>query len=218
MRPAILVVVTVFLVIGCARRSALLDPLPTALSRPAPDSFIVAFETTRGRFDVRIRRGWAPIGADRLHYLVRKGYYNGARFFRVVPGFVVQFGLAADPAVSQAWTGRTLRDDRVRSTNHRGSLSFARGGPNSRTTQLFVNLRDNARLDTLGGFGFPPLGEVMGNGMAVVDSIYAGYGEQAPRGAGPVQDSLRVQGEAYVAKHFPRLDAITRAWIVRDFR
>jgi peptidyl-prolyl cis-trans isomerase A (cyclophilin A) len=203
---------------ACARRSPLLDPAPKALARAAPDSFVVAFETTRGRFDVLARRDWSPAGADRLYYLVRHGYYDGARFFRVVPGFVAQFGLAADPAVTAAWRGRTIPDDSVRTTNRRGAVSFARSGPASRTTQLFVNLRDNPRLDTLNRIGFPPVGEVTAGGMAVVDSLHGGYGEAAPRGQGPPQDSIRLQGEPFLARRFPRLDAITRARVVREWR
>jgi cyclophilin family peptidyl-prolyl cis-trans isomerase len=203
--------------VACARRSPLLAPDPKRLARVAPDSFIVAFETTRGRFDVMARRGWSPAGVDRLHYLVRHGFYDGARFFRVVRGFVVQFGIPALPEVSAAWRERRIPDEPVRATNRRGALSYARGGPGTRTTQLFVNLRDNPRLDTLNTFGFPPIGEVIA-GMDVVDSLHAGYGEQAPRGTGPSQDSIRLQGEPYLARGFARLDAIQRARIVRDWR
>jgi peptidyl-prolyl cis-trans isomerase A (cyclophilin A) len=217
-RAAPAVAALTVLLSACARRSPLLDPSPKALGRAAPDSFVVAFETTRGRFDVLARRAWSPAGVDRLYYLVRHGYYDGARFYRVVPNFVAQFGLAADPKVTNAWRDKRIPDDPVRASNRRGVVSFARGGPATRTTQLFVNLRHNARLDTLNAFGFPPVGEVTAGGMAVVDSLYGGYGEALPRGKGPPQDSIRLQGEPYLARGFPRLDAIRRAHVVREWK
>ena len=183
----------------------------------APDSFRVAFETSRGRFDVVAHRAWAPIGVDRFHDLVRRRYYDEARFFRVVSGFVAQFGLAGDPRVTEAWRSRPIPDEPVRQTNRRGRLAFARGGPNTRSAQLYINLRDNARLDTLDGFGFPPIAEVV-SGLGVVDSLFAGYGEAAPRGSGPPQDSIRAQGNAYLRRAFPRLDFIRRARVVRAWR
>jgi peptidyl-prolyl cis-trans isomerase A (cyclophilin A) len=204
---------------ACAPRARpLLAPDPAALTAAAPDSFLVAFETTRGPVDVLVRRYWSPAGADRLYYLVRHGFYDGARFFRVVPGFVVQFGIPADPAVAEAWKERRIPDDTVRASNRRGMVSFARGGPATRTTQLFVNLRDNPRLDTLNTFGFPPVGEVVNGGMAVVDSLHGGYGEGPPRGRGPSQDSIRTLGEPYLAAHFPELDAVRRARVAREWR
>ena len=181
----------------------------------APDSFVVAFQTSAGRFDVLVHRDWAPIGVDRLYELVRGGFYDGARFFRVVPHFVAQFGIPADTALAARWRERRLPDDSVRASNVRGTVAFARGGPNTRTTQLFVNLRDNTRLDTLSGFGFPPIGQVTEGGMAVADSLFSGYGEGAPRGRGPSQDSIARLGEPYLARDFPELDRIERAWIVR---
>ncbi|HEU4631991.1 MAG TPA: peptidylprolyl isomerase [Gemmatimonadaceae bacterium] len=219
-RP-VLLAGAVGLATACARAprsQPLLAPTPDALAAPAPDSFLVTFETTRGPVDVLVRRHWSPAGADRLYYLVRHGFYDGARFFRVVPGFVVQFGIPADPAVAEAWRERRIPDDTVRASNRRGMVSFARGGPATRTTQLFINLRDNPRLDTLNGFGFPPVGEVVNGGMAVVDSLYGGYGEGAPRGRGPSQDSIRALGEPYLAAHFPELDAIRRTRVVREWR
>ena len=217
-RRALLAGAALLLLAACARPSPLLAPAPERLARAAPDSFVVAFETTRGRFDVLVRRAWSPAGVDRVYYLVRSGFYDGARFFRVVPGFVAQFGIPADPAVSAAWRERRIPDDTVRATNRRGTVSFARGGPATRTAQLFVNLRDNPRLDTLNAFGFPPVGEVIGGGMAVVDSLHGGYGEGPPRGRGPSQDSVRLQGEAYLARDFARLDAIRRARVVREWK
>ena len=217
MRLPLLAALLLALASACARPSPLLAPSPERLARVAPDSFVVAFETTRGRFDVLVGRVWSPAGADRVHYLVRHGFYDGARFFRVVPGFVAQFGIPADPAVAAAWRARRLPDDSVRATNRRGAVSFARGGPGTRSTQLFVNMRDNPRLDTLNAFGFPPVGEVVGDGMAVVDSLHGGYGEGPPRGHGPSQDSVRLQGEPYLARDFARLDAVRRARVVREW-
>jgi peptidyl-prolyl cis-trans isomerase A (cyclophilin A) len=185
--------------------------------RAAPDSFRVAFETSRGRFEAVAHRAWAPIGVDRFYDLVRRRYYDDARFFRVVPGFVAQFGLAGDPRVAEAWRTRPIPDEPVRQSNRRGRISFARGGPNTRTVQLFINLRDNVRLDTLGGFGFPPIAEVVA-GMDVVDSLYSGYGDASPRGRGPAQDSIRARGTPYLLGAFPRLDFIRRARVVREWK
>ncbi|MBA3890737.1 MAG: peptidylprolyl isomerase, partial [Gemmatimonadaceae bacterium] len=136
-------------VAACARPHPLLEPRPAAVVAPAPDSFTVDFETSRGVFTVLARRDWSPHGVDRFHSLVANGFYDDTRFFRVIPGFVAQFGLPADPAVAAIWKERSIPDDSVRATNGRGTVSFARGGRDSRATQLFVNLRDNARLDTL---------------------------------------------------------------------
>lgn len=198
---------------GCAR-TVVAPPAPVA-PLVAPDSFVVAFETSAGQFDVVARRALAPIGVDRFYALVNDGFFDGARFFRVVPGFVVQFGIPADTAIAAAWHDRRIDDDSVRASNVRGTIAFAHGGPGTRTTQLFINLKDNPKLDTLGTVGFPPFGEVVGDGMAVVDSLYGGYGEGAPRGLGPQQDSIRMQGEPYLAREFPLLDRILRARVVR---
>ncbi|MDP2481144.1 MAG: peptidylprolyl isomerase [Candidatus Palauibacterales bacterium] len=176
----------------------------------APDSFRVRFATSAGDFIVEVRRAWAPRGADRFYELVRAGYYDGNRFFRVLPGFVAQFGISGDPAVSARWRGRPIRDDPVRKSNTRGTLAFAAAGPDTRTTQVFVNLTDNSRLD---GMGFAPFGEVV-DGMAAVDSLYAGYGEGAPRGQGPDQGLIQREGNRYLEDSFPKLDAIDSARVV----
>src|SRR6185436_2545296 len=153
-----------------------------------PDSFVVAFETSRGRFDVMARTQWAPVGVDRFYQLVSVHYYDEARFFRVVKDFVAQFGLPADPTRNKAWRVRRIADEPVRHGNLRGTLSYARGGAGTRTVQLFINLKDNVRLDTANTFGFPAFAEVI-SGMSVVDSLYQGYGDSAPRA--PAQSAQR---------------------------
>jgi peptidyl-prolyl cis-trans isomerase A (cyclophilin A) len=188
-----------------------------------PDSFVVAFQTSRGRFDTMVHSDWAPTGADRFYQLVGDRYFDGVRFFRVVKNFVAQFGIAGNPAVNAAWDVRRMADEPVRHTNARGTISYARGGPGTRTVQLYVNLRDNSRLDSLSGFGFPPIAEVI-SGMAVVDSLYSGYGEGAPESgarpgrAGPSQDSITVLGNAYLERGWPRLDYIRTARVIREWR
>jgi peptidyl-prolyl cis-trans isomerase A (cyclophilin A) len=191
--------------------AALLNPDTRQERAAAPDTFDVRFETSRGPFTVRVARAWAPRGADRLYYLVRNGYYNDARFFRVLPRFAVQWGAAADPRVNKVWETRTIPDDPVRRGNARGTVSFATAGPNTRTTQLFVNLVNNFRLDRM---GFTPLGRVV-EGMEVVDSLYSGYGEGPPAGRGPDQDRIAAEGNAYLRRDFPRLDYIRAATVVR---
>jgi peptidyl-prolyl cis-trans isomerase A (cyclophilin A) len=190
---------------------ALRAPDARELARAGPDSFDVAFHTTRGRFTARIRRALAPRGADRLWHAAQAHYYDGVRFYRVIPGFMAQFGFHGDPAVSRAWEAFPMPDDPVRASNTRGMLTFANRGPNSRTVQLFVNTGNNVNLDAL---GFAPVGQVL-EGMAVVDSLYSGYGEGAPRGRGPDQARIAAEGNAYLARAFPRLDAIDSARIVR---
>jgi peptidyl-prolyl cis-trans isomerase A (cyclophilin A) len=199
---------------ACARRSPLLKPDPKREAAAAPDTFAVVFETTRGPFTVEFYRAWAPRGADRVYYLARSGYYDGTRFFRVLPGFVAQFGASGDPRVAKVWDVRTIRDDPVRQSNTRGTVTFATGGPDTRTTQLFVNYANNSRLDRL---GFAPLGRVV-DGMARVDSLYSGYGEGTPRGKGPDQDRLAAEGTAYLERDFPRLDWVRSARVVRESR
>ncbi len=187
------------------------NPNPSELEKAAPDSFIVTFTTSKGPFDVMIRRPLAPKGADRLHFLVNAHYYDGVRFFRVVKGFMAQFGLHGDSGVTSAWRSRRIVDDTVKGTNARGTITFATGGPNTRTTQLFINLVDNRRLDAS---GFAPLGSVV-NGMAVVDSLYDGYGEGAPRGGGPDQGKISREGNAYLSFAYPKLDSIVTARVTR---
>jgi peptidyl-prolyl cis-trans isomerase A (cyclophilin A) len=175
-----------------------------------PEIFRVRFETTRGDFVVEARRSWAPHGVDRFHALVADGFFKGCRFFRVLDGFVAQFGINGDPVTSAAWRRRTIPDDPVVESNRRGRVTFAMAGPGSRTTQLFINIGDNAGLDAM---GFAPIAEVV-EGMERVDKLYASYGEGAPRGGGPDQGRIQREGEAYLAREFPRLDAIQRTAVV----
>ncbi len=171
---------------------------PASLKAQAPAEYDVKFVTSAGDFVVHVTRASAPIGADRFWNLVRHGFFNNAAFFRVVPGFVVQFGLSANPAVNKAWDNAKIQDDPVKETNHAGTLTFATAGPNTRTTQLFINLAENPRLD---GMGFAPFGMIT-SGMDVVQKIYAGYGEQ------PDQGEITEKGKAYLDKNFPKLDVI----------
>ncbi len=183
---------------------------PAKLKEKAPDTYKVKFETTRGDFTITVTRAWAPIGADRFYNLVKHHYYDNTAFFRVVPQFVVQFGISANPSVSAAWKHTDIKDDPVTQTNKRGTITFAQtGNPNSRGTQVFINLKDNARLDHMGQ-GFPPFGVVDGNGMNIVEMMYEGYGDSA----GPDQDQIEKQGDRYLKKGWPKLDYIKSASLV----
>lgn len=180
---------------------------PGKLKEKAPETYQVKFDTTRGQFTVTVTRAWAPLGADRFYNLVKHHFYDNAAFFRVVPQFVVQFGINANPPVSAAWKHTEIKDDPVTQTNKRGAIVFATAGPNTRTTQVFINLKDNNRLD---GMGFAPFGVVDGNGMNVVEMMYEGYGDSA----GPDQDQLEKQGDPYLLKGWPKLDHIKSATLV----
>jgi peptidyl-prolyl cis-trans isomerase A (cyclophilin A) len=177
---------------------------PATLTAKAPETFQVKFTTTKGDFVVDVTRAWAPIGADRFYNLVKHGYFTDAAFFRVVPGFIVQFGLSADPAVNKVWRDANIKDDKVTQSNAPGTITFATAGPNTRTTQLFINFGNNTFLDSQ---GFSPFGKVSG-GMDVVQKIYSGYGEK------PDQGAITSQGKAYTDKNFPNLDSIKSATIV----
>jgi peptidyl-prolyl cis-trans isomerase A (cyclophilin A) len=189
-------------------RPSLLNP--ALLKAKAPEVYKVKVTTTKGDFVVEVNRAWAPLGADRFYNLARNGFYEGAAFFRVLPGFVAQFGIPARPAVGRAWARATIPDDPVTQTNLRGSLTFATAGRNTRTTQIFINLADNPRLD---GMGFAPFGRVV-EGMDVVDKLYSDYGEGAPQGNGPDQGRLTNEGKAYLDKGFPLLDSIKSSTIL----
>ena len=183
---------------------------PAAFTEKAPATYKVKMDTSKGVFTITVHRDWAPIGADRFYNLVKAGFYDEVRFFRVLPDFMAQFGIHGRPSVMEAWRPARLKDDPVKQSNLRGYVTFATGGPNTRTTQLFINFKDNAPLDRQ---GFAPIGEVT-DGMTIVDSLYSGYGEGAPRGKGPDQGAMNMEGNAYLAAKFPKLDYIKSATIV----
>lgn len=202
---------------ACARgEGPLISPNERELAQPAPDSFRVAVETSRGRFTLMVRRAWAPHGVDRFYYLTKHQYYDSTYFFRVIENFVAQFGISGNPAVSEAWQDRRIPDDPVRHSNTRGTMAFASEGPNTRSVQLFINLKDNPQLDSYGG-GFPPIGEVI-DGLAIVESLYDGYGEGPPSGLGPRQELIVGQGNAYLRRYFPKLDYIVHTSIEHEWR
>jgi cyclophilin family peptidyl-prolyl cis-trans isomerase len=196
-------------------RGLLLRPDDPFWAGPAPDVFRARFETTQGPFVIEAYRAWAPRGADRFYHLVRAGFFDDSRFFRVVPEFIAQFGIPGNPAVSRIWQDRTFPDDPERELNRRGTIAFAMKGPDDRRTQLYINLRDNVRND---GQGFAVLGRVI-EGMEVVDRLYAGYGETSGSGmrAGR-QQRLLGEGNAYLDREFPKLDRILRATVVPGAR
>jgi peptidyl-prolyl cis-trans isomerase A (cyclophilin A) len=182
---------------------------PAALKEQAPPVYKVDFDTTKGPFVVEVHRDWAPNGADRFYNLVKNGFFDDDRFFRVVEGFMVQFGINGDPKVSAVWREARIKDDPVRISNKRTFVTFATAGPNTRTTQVFISFGNNSNLDTQ---GFAPFGQVV-SGMKVVDSLYSGYGEGAPQGLGPEQGKLQSEGNAYLARGFGKLDYIKKATI-----
>jgi peptidyl-prolyl cis-trans isomerase A (cyclophilin A) len=182
---------------------------PSLLTEKAPETFKARFDTSAGPFVVEVHRGWAPLGADRFYNLVKNGFYDDVRFFRVLDNFMAQFGINGDPAVMTAWRSASIKDDTVKESNKRGYITFATGGPDTRTTQVFINFKDNSNLDSQ---GFSPFGQVV-SGMEVVDKLYSGYGEGAPRGQGPDQGRTQMEGNAYLNKEFPKLDYVRRATI-----
>jgi len=185
---------------------------PAALVAKAPDVYRVKFTTTKGDFVVEVHRDWAPLGADRFYNLARNGFFTNASFFRIVPNFIVQFGIPASPAVAAVWQNAYIKDDPVKQSNKPNTLVFATAGPSTRTTQLFINLRDNgASLDRQ---GFAPFGAVV-EGMDIVQQLYSGYGEGSDSGGhGPTQERLQKEGKAYLDKNFPLLDSIKTATVM----
>jgi peptidyl-prolyl cis-trans isomerase A (cyclophilin A) len=176
---------------------------PAALTEQAPASYKAKFDTSKGPFVVEVHRDWAPKGADRFYNLVKNGFFDDTRFFRVVPDFMVQFGINGDPNIQKNWQNANITDDPVKQSNKRGYVTFATRGPNTRTTQMFINFKDNAGLDRQ---GFAPFGEVV-TGMDIVDKITSQYGEK------PNQGSIQAEGNAYLNKEFPKLDYIKKATI-----
>jgi peptidyl-prolyl cis-trans isomerase A (cyclophilin A) len=188
----------------------LLDP--SKAKDKAPDVFKAKFSTSKGDFVVEVHRDWSPNGGDRFYNLVKLGFYDDTRFYRAVDGFMVQFGLSGDPAVNAKWQEQAVQDDPLKQSNKRGFLTYAqRNTPNTRSTQVFINYVDNSRLDPM---RFVPFGQVV-QGMEVLDSLYKGYGEGAPMGAGPDQGRIQAEGNAYLDAKFPKLDSIKHAEIVK---
>jgi peptidyl-prolyl cis-trans isomerase A (cyclophilin A) len=182
---------------------------PASLNEQAPAVYKARFDTSKGAFVIEVHRDWAPNGADRFYNLVKNGFFDDARFFRVISGFMVQFGIHGTPAIQRNWRTAAIKDDPVKQSNTRGMVTFATAGPNTRTTQVFINYGNNARLD---GQGFAPFGKVI-SGMDVVDKFYAQYGEGAPSGQGPDQSKIQAEGNKYLSSYFPSLDLIRKATI-----
>ena len=184
---------------------------PAALTAQAPAVYKAKFDTSKGAFVLEVHRDWAPHGADRFYNLVKNGFFDNGRFFRVISGFMVQFGINGDPGDRRAVaTGANIPDDPVSKAMSRGYITFATGGPNTRTTQVFINYANNRSLDSQ---GFAPFGQVV-SGMKVVDALYSGYGEGAPQGQGPEPGPrFRARGTPYLIKQFPKLDYIKKATI-----
>ena len=197
-----------------ARRTTIRPSLlkPATLKAQAPAVYKAKFTTTKGDFVIEVTRAWAPLGADRFYNLVRNGFFTDAAFFRVLPGFVAQVGIPARPEVARVWTTARIGDDPVAQSNLRGTVTFATSGPDSRTSQIFLNYADNTRLD---GAGFSPFGKIV-EGMDVVEQFYSGYGEGAPQGNGPDQGRIVNEGKAYLLKEFPKLDTIKAAVILGE--
>jgi cyclophilin family peptidyl-prolyl cis-trans isomerase len=202
----ILVLAVSLALAGCSEKEA--PPKPAAKVEKTPDVFQVVFDTSKGKVTIDVHRDWAPIGVDHFYSLIQTGFYDGVRFFRVTHNYV-QFGINGDPATNGLWSTASLPDDKVKQRNVKGTLSFAHLGANSRTTQLFFNMKNNKDLDKQ---GFAPIGKVI-EGMDVVERFYSSYGEMAPRGQGPDPSKIEVQGNGYLDAKFPRLDYIKKATI-----
>lgn len=203
-----------FLVGACGRNAALYEPTPAVLEAAAPDSFVVGVETSEGYFEIAMHRAWSPRAVDRAYHLLRHDFYSGARIYRMVPGFVAQFGFSGDPELDSLWREHTLEDEPVVGSNQRGVVSFASAGPDTRSYTLFINLGDNARLDdyTVGEMvGYPPIGEIR-EGVDLIDGFYSAYDMD-----GSVQDSIRLLGNDYLRRVYPQLDSIVGTRIVRSW-
>ena len=191
-------------------KSPLSDPKAPAVNLTAPAEFKVKLETSKGDIVLKVTRDWAPKGADRFFSLVKNGYYDECRFYRVLPKYIAQVGIHGDPKISMKWHEAPIDDDPVKQKNTRGRVTFAKGGPNSRTTNLFINLKDSTSLDAQ---GFAPVGDVI-EGMDIADQLHSGYGEGAPKGRGPSQKKIYEEGNAWLQKDFKDLDFIKTAKIV----
>lgn len=205
MRPAAALLLALLL-----QDSPLSDPKAPAVNLTAPAEFRVKVETTKGDLVLQVTREWAPKGADRFYSLVKNGYYDECRFYRVLPKYVAQFGIHGTPAIAAKWKEAPIDDDPVKQKNLRGRITFAKGGPNTRTTNLFISLKDNTSLDSQ---GFAPIGEVA-EGMDVADQLFAGYGDGAPKGRGPSQKRIYEEGNAWLQKDFKDLDFVKSAKLI----
>jgi peptidyl-prolyl cis-trans isomerase A (cyclophilin A) len=207
-----LILVAVLALAGCGGSGSSGPPQallhPGQLTKKAPQLFDVTFHTTKGDFTVSVHRTWAPRGADRFYNLVKNHFYDGQRIFRVVPGFVVQFGISPFPDVSKAWQDAAIQDDTITVHNERGAVTFAAAGPNTRTTQVFIDLGSNLQLDSE---QFAPFGAVT-DGMSVVDKLYSGYGDKPT----PHQPEMENQGKAYFEKNWPKLDTILSTKVANE--
>jgi len=205
-----LFVLFVLLIFGCAASSPLFEPDQDELTAASPSEFNVEIKTTKGDILLEIKREYSPLAVDRFHYLVKNNYYNFNRFFRVLPNFVVQWGMRGVPALDEIWGDKGIKDEPVKLSNTKGAISFARSGPNTRSNQLFINLADNNRLDSSkynDVNGFPAFGKVI-EGMDVVESINSEYMQE------PNQDSISIQGNRYLNKSYPNLDYIISTKII----
>ena len=222
MRTAALLIIAGAFLVGCpkeepapAKSEGEEAPAPAAKEEAkveeeaTPSKYTVELDTTKGPIVIEVHRDWAPQGADRFYELVKSGYYDDVAFFRVIAGFMAQVGISGNPELNVKWRARPIPDDSVKASNTRGTVTFATSGPNSRTTQFFINFADNSRLDSM---GFAPFGKV--KDMAPVDAIYDGYGEGAPRGRGPSQGRIQSEGNDYLRESFPKLDYIKSAKII----
>ena len=199
---------------ACGPNAALWEPTPAMLAVAAPDSFVVEFATSEGAFDVMMHREWAPLGVDRVYHLVSNDFWAGARFYRVVPGFVAQWGFSGDPALDSIWDERPIADEPTVASNVRSTVSFARAGAQTRSFTLFVNTVDNQRLDDVmagGVAGYPPIGRIE-RGVDVIDGFYAGY-----TGDPPMQDSIAQLGNEYLRRKYPQLDSIVGTRVIREW-
>ena len=199
---------------ACGPSEALWEPSPEMLAGAAPDSFVVEVETSEGTFHVAMHRAWSPLGVDRMYHLMGNNFYAGARFYRVLPGFVAQWGFSGDPALDSIWQERTIADEPTVESNVRGTVSFARAGRRTRSFTLFINLVDNERLDDTasgGVVGYPPIGRII-NGLEVVDGFYAAYTENPPG-----QDSIAMVGNEYLQRRYPQLDSIVATRVILEW-
>jgi cyclophilin family peptidyl-prolyl cis-trans isomerase len=199
---------------SCSTGRVLYEPTPEMLSATAPDSFLVEVVTSEGTIYVMMHRAWSPLGVDRVYQLVRNDFYAGARFYRMIPGFVAQWGFSGDPVLDSIWEEHSLADEPTVESNVRGTVSFARGGPESRSYTLFINLVDNVRLDDAmagGVAGYPPIGRII-DGIEVADGFYAAYTQDPPG-----QDSIAALGNEYLRRRYAQLDSIVGTQVILEF-